>query len=127
MKPEMEQLLRELGQVSGINCVIQNEGATSELFFNHPEQMKVGFLDGWGTYESPDFHIHFRCNDLDTVRFIDGPGECIERSTYLMIYDNAGVERLRFYFPNSTDTSRPYSDEELALFDRFKERYGHFW
>lgn len=127
MKPELEKLIYELGTISGINCVVQGEQAVAELFFNRPDEAKIGFLDGWGTIETSGFHIHFKSTDLDAARFVDEAGSCVERATYLMILDLEGRERLRFYFPNPSDDSRPYTEEELAHFERFRTTYSSLW
>ncbi len=123
MSPELEKLIYALGTISGINCVVQGEQAVAELFFNEPGEAKIGFLDGWGTIESAGFHIHFKSTDLADFRFVDEAGSCVERATYLTILDLEGKERLRFYFANPSDNSRPYTEPELGYFDQFRAAY----
>ncbi len=127
MQAKLEQLLRELVTISGINCVIQGEQAVAELFFSRPNQAQLSFLDGWGTLETPEFHIHFKSIDLAGARFIEEAGSCMEAATYLKILDRQGQERLRFYFANDSDTSRHYTPEELSYFDHFRSEYGDLW
>lgn len=122
--PEIKNLLEDLCAVSGINCVIRNNRATVEIFFNQPGENEVRFLDGWGTIASPNHHIHFRSDGLRSLRFFDEAGECVGRSTSMAIYNEQGEECLRFYFANETHTYQEWTAEELNHFENFKAKYA---
>jgi hypothetical protein len=123
MLPDIQQLLIELARTPALVCTVGRDGAVSELFLDGSPQ-KVEFADSWATVEFAAWHIHVDLSTVVQVRFAEAPGHDDSVSAFIAFDDSAGKSVLRFYFPHPSHTYKTYSAEELALFEKFKERYG---
>lgn len=123
MPPDLQQLLTELVRTPSLVCTVGRDGAVSELFLDGAPQ-KVEFSGTWATVEFMTWHIHIDLSAITRVRFTEAPGHDNSISAFVTFDDDGGKAVLRFYFPHPSHTYKTYTLEELALFARFKERYG---
>jgi hypothetical protein len=121
----LKQLLADLARTPSLVCTVSREGAVSELFLDGASQ-KVEFADPWATVEFQGWHIHVDLSTVAQVRFAEAPGHDDSVSAFITLDDSQGKSVLRFYFPHPSHTYKTYTEEELALFRQFKERYGEF-
>jgi hypothetical protein len=121
----LKQLLADLARTPSLVCTVSRDGAVSELFLDGSPQ-KVEFADPWATVEFKGWHIHVDLSTVVQVRFAEAPSHDDSVSVFLAFNDSQGKSILRFYFPHPSHTYKTYTEEELALFAGFKERYGAF-
>jgi hypothetical protein len=119
----LKQLLADLAHTPSLVCTVSRDGAVSELFLDGASQ-KIEFADPWATVEFKGWHIHVDLSTVVQVRFAEAPGHDDSVSAFIALDDSQGKSVLRFYFPHPSHTYKKYTEEELALFGRFKERYG---
>lgn len=122
MLATLKQLLDDLARTRSLVCTVGREGAVSELFLDGTPQ-RVEFADPWATVEYANWHLHVDLSRVTQVRFAEAPGHGDATSVFVSFDDGAGQSVLRFYFPHPSHTHRTYTEEELALFTRFRERY----
>ena len=118
-----QQLLADLARTPSLVCTVSRDGAVSELFLDGAPQ-KVEFVDPWATVEFRGWHIHVDLSTVAKIRFAEAPGHDNSVSVFVAFDDPQGKSVLRFYFPHPSHTYKTYTAEELALFNRSKERYG---
>jgi hypothetical protein len=125
MLSSLKPLLADLARTPSLVCTVSRDGAVSELFLDGVPQ-KVEFADSWATVEFKGWHIHVDLSTVVQVRFAEAPGHDDSVSAFIALDDSQGKSVLRFYFPHPSHTYKMYTEEELALFGRFKERYREF-
>lgn len=123
MLHRVQELLSDLAHTPSLVCTVGRDGAISELFLDDAPQ-KVDFSDSWATVEFKGWHIHVDLGVVTSVRFDEVPSHGDTMSTFIAFDDNEGKAVFRFYFPHPSHTHKKYTVEELALFGRFRERYG---
>ena len=124
MIPHIQQLLSDLARTPALVCTVSRDGAVSELFLDGSPK-KVEFSDSWATVEFSGWHIHVDLSLVTRVRFTEAPSHGESHISAFVSFDDSEEKAvLRFYFPHSSHIHTTYTAEELALFGRFKERYG---
>jgi putative heme degradation protein len=118
----LKQLLADLARTPSLVCTVSRDGAVSELFLDGSPQ-KVEFADSWATVEFKGWHIHVDLSTVAQVHFAEAPGHDESVSAFIGLDDSQGKSVLRFYFPHPSHTHKKYTEQELTLFGRFKERY----
>lgn len=122
MRSLLQELLHDLAHTASLVCTVSRDGAVSELFLDGTPQ-KVEFANPWVTVEFKGWHIHVDLSTVAHIRFAEAPGHDNSISAFIALDDDREKSVLRFYFPHPSHTYKTYTAEEIALFDRFKERY----
>lgn len=123
MFPQLQELLTDLVQTPALVCTVGRDGVVSELFLERSPQ-KVEFADSWLTIEGAGWHIHADLSMVVRVRFEEVKGHDGSISPFVSLDDQQGKAVLRFYFPHASQTYKIWTQEDLRLFEKFRERYG---
>ena len=119
---QLQELLTDLVQTPALVCTVSRDGVVSELFLDKTPQ-KIEFADSWATIECEGWHIHADLDAVVEVRFEEVVGHDGSISPLVSLDDEQGNAALRFYFPHTSQTCKTRTEEELALFEQFRERY----
>ncbi len=122
MLAHVQQLLTDLVHTPALICTVGRDTAISELFLDD-DPKRIDFSDSWATIEFASWHIHVDLSTVATLRFAETQSHEDSTSLFISFDDAEGKAVMRFYFPHAIHTHRTYTEEELALFGEFKERY----
>jgi hypothetical protein len=122
MLSHLKALLSELVSMPSVICTVGRNDAIGELFLREPPQ-KIEFSGSWAAIECKGWHLHVNLAGVTRVRFVEEAGYDRSISPVAVFEDGQGGSVLRFYFPHASHTHTTYTVEELALFDRVRERY----
>jgi hypothetical protein len=118
----LQQFLSELAHTPSLICTVGRSDAIAELMLRDAPR-KVAFSNGWAAIECQGWHLHVNLTSVVQVRFVEEAGHADSISPVAIFTDAQGQAVMRFYFPHASHTHTTYTAEELALFERFKERY----